>query len=658
MVLFYRAHWRDYKNDQVRIMMNLTTLTHRDALCLNARFTSREEAIHALTQRLAALGKISSTEQFLEEVYRRESLGPTALGEGLAVPHGKTAAVKEAAFAVATLSEPLQWEGVDGPEAVDLVVLLAIPPNEAGTTHMQLLTALTTRLADDEIRARIQSATTPDELLSALDDKGGTQPSASFSNAPTIVCVTACPAGIAHTYMAAEYLEKAGRKLGVNVYVEKQGANGIEGRLTADQLNSATACIFAAEVAIKESERFNGIPALSVPVAEPIRHAEALIQQALTLKRSDETRTVQQDTQPVKSVKTELKQALLSGISFAVPLIVAGGTVLAVAVLLSQIFGLQDLFNEENSLLWMYRKLGGGLLGILMVPVLAAYTAYSLADKPALAPGFAAGLAANMIGSGFLGAVVGGLIAGYLMRWVKNHLRLSSKFNGFLTFYLYPVLGTLGAGSLMLFVVGEPVAWINNSLTAWLNGLSGSNALLLGAILGFMCSFDLGGPVNKAAYAFCLGAMANGVYGPYAIFASVKMVSAFTVTASTMLAPRLFKEFEIETGKSTWLLGLAGITEGAIPMAIEDPLRVIGSFVLGSMVTGAIVGAMNIGLSTPGAGIFSLFLLHDNGAGGVMAAIGWFGAALVGAAISTAILLIWRRHAVKHGNYLTDGVMP
>ncbi|EGC2491619.1 PTS 2-O-a-mannosyl-D-glycerate transporter subunit IIABC [Escherichia coli] len=658
MVLFYRAHWRDYKNDQVRIMMNLTTLTHRDALCLNARFTSREEAIHALTQRLAALGKISSTEQFLEEVYRRESLGPTALGEGLAVPHGKTAAVKEAAFAVATLSEPLQWEGVDGPEAVDLVVLLAIPPNEAGTTHMQLLTALTTRLADDEIRARIQSATTPDELLSALDDKGGTQPSASFSNAPTIVCVTACPAGIAHTYMAAEYLEKAGRKLGVNVYVEKQGANGIEGRLTADQLNSATACIFAAEVAIKESERFNGIPALSVPVAEPIRHAEALIQQALTLKRSDETRTVQQDTQPVKSVKTELKQALLSGISFAVPLIVAGGTVLAVAVLLSQIFGLQDLFNEENSWLWMYRKLGGGLLGILMVPVLAAYTAYSLADKPALAPGFAAGLAANMIGSGFLGAVVGGLIAGYLMRWVKNHLRLSSKFNGFLTFYLYPVLGTLGAGSLMLFVVGEPVAWINNSLTAWLNGLSGSNALLLGAILGFMCSFDLGGPVNKAAYAFCQGAMANGVYGPYAIFASVKMVSAFTVTASTMLAPRLFKEFEIETGKSTWLLGLAGITEGAIPMAIEDPLRVIGSFVLGSMVTGAIVGAMNIGLSTPGAGIFSLFLLHDNGAGGVMAAIGWFGAALVGAAISTAILLMWRRHAVKHGNYLTDGVMP
>ncbi|MBJ9326334.1 PTS 2-O-a-mannosyl-D-glycerate transporter subunit IIABC [Citrobacter amalonaticus] len=637
--------------------MNLTTLTQRDALCLNARFTSREEAIRTLAHRLTALGKIADSDTFLEAVFARENLGPTALGEGLAVPHGKMSAVKEAAFAVATLSKPLSWEGVDGPEAVDLIFLLAIPQEEAGSTHMQLLTALTTRLADEETRARVMAATSADELLAALDDNGHGPMVATPFNAPTIVCVTACPAGIAHTYMAAEYLEKAGRKLGVNVFVEKQGANGIEGRLTADQLNSASACILAAEVAIKESERFAGIPVLTVPVAEPIRHAEQLIRQALALEPQNVKRVRQEESHQPKGLKTELKQALLSGISFAVPLIVAGGTVLAVAVLLAQIFGLQPLFEQENSWLWMYRKLGGGMLGVLMVPVLAAYTAYSLADKPALAPGFAAGLAANMIGSGFLGAIAGGLIAGYLMRWVKKHLRLSSKFNGFLSFYLYPVVGTLGAGSLMLFVVGEPVAWINNSLTAWLNGLSGANALLLGAILGFMCSFDLGGPVNKAAYAFCLGAMANGVYGPYAIFASVKMVSAFTVTASTLISPRLFKEFEIETGKSTWLLGLAGITEGAIPMAIEDPVRVIGSFVLGSMATGAMVGAMNIGLSTPGAGIFSLFLLHDAGYGGVLAAAGWFGAALVGTVISTLVLLLWRRYAVKQGKYTTDGVM-
>lgn len=636
--------------------MNLTTLTDYRAVCVKAQFTDRDRAIRELAMRLVDLGKISDADAFLAEVIHRESLGPTALGEGLAVPHGKSAAVKEAAFAVATLSEPLEWEGVDGPENVELIFLLAIPPAEAGSTHIEILTELTSRLANDALRARIMLSTTAEELLAALDDTPQAEESAVSSSAATIVCVTACPAGIAHTYMAAEYLEKAGRKLGVNLVVEKQGANGIEGRITPSQLKDAKACIFAAEVAIKESERFEGIPTISVPVAEPLRHAEALIERALALKPASGERQAQVETEAKKSVKTELKQALLSGISFAVPLIVAGGTVLAVSVLLAQILGLQHLFDQENSWLWMYRKLGGGMLGILMVPVLAAYTAYSLADKPALAPGFAAGLAANMIGSGFLGAIAGGLIAGYLMRWVKHHIRLSNRYNGFLTFYLYPVLGVLGAGSLMLFVIGEPVAWLNNSLTAWLNGLSGANALLLGAILGFMCSFDLGGPVNKASYAFCLGAMANGVYGPYAIFASVKMVSAFTVTASTMLAPKLFKQFEIETGKSTWLLGLAGITEGAIPMAIEDPFRVIGSFVLGSMVTGATIGAMGIGLSTPGAGIFSLFLLHDAGLGGVIAAAGWLGAALLGTAISTLILLLWRRQAVKSGQYVTQDI--
>lgn len=638
--------------------MNLTTLSHPRAVCLNARFTDRDDAIRQLAQRLVELGKITDADAYLAEVFERESLGPTALGEGLAVPHGKTTAVKEAAFAVATLREPLAWEGVDGPEPVELIFLLAIPPAEAGSTHIQILTDLTTRLADDEVRQRVMAADSPEALLAALDAEPEKSVAALSDDAPTIVCVTACPAGIAHTYMAAEYLEKAGRRMGVNVVVEKQGANGIEGRLTAQQLNAARACIFAAEVAIKESERFNGIPAISVPVAEPLRHAEALIERALALKPTQGNRIAQPQEAVKKSVKAELKQALLSGISFAVPLIVAGGTVLAVAVLLAQIFGLQHLFDLENSWLWMYRKLGGGMLGTLMVPVLAAYTAYSLADKPALAPGFAAGLAANMIGAGFLGAVAGGLIAGYLMRWVKQHIRLSNRFNGFMTFYLYPVIGTLAAGSLMLFVIGEPVAWVNNSLTAWLNGLSGANALLLGVILGFMCSFDLGGPVNKAAYAFCLGAMANGVYGPYAIFASVKMVSAFTVTASTMLAPNLFKQFEIETGKSTWLLGLAGITEGAIQMAIEDPVRVIGSFVLGSMATGAIVGAMGIGLSTPGAGIFSLFLLQHGGLSAYVAAAGWFGAALVGTVISTVVLLLWRRQAVRKGKYVTDSVMP
>ncbi|GAB7224234.1 PTS 2-O-a-mannosyl-D-glycerate transporter subunit IIABC [Vibrio owensii] len=642
--------------------MKLTSLTNPSLINLQTTFESRDAAIRALADQLDLQGKLHNKEEYLQAVFAREEQGPTALGEGLAVPHGKTDAVKEAAFAVATLKQDLKWQGLDEDEDVNLIFLIAIPNAEAGSTHMHLLTELTTTLVDDDVREAVLNATNVEQIFALLDGQAEQEEKQDQldTNAPTIVCVTACPAGIAHTYMAAEYLEKTGKKLGYNVHVEKQGANGIEDRLTAEQLNSATAVVFAAEVAIKELERFDGIPRVEVPVAEPIKHSERILNEAVEAGkagRSADAAVATNDKPKKLPLKTELKQALLSGISYAVPLIVAGGTVLAVAVLLAQMFNLQDLYAEEGSWLWMYRKLGGGLLGTLMVPVLAAYTAYSLADKPALGPGFAAGIAANLIGSGFLGGVVGGLIAGYVMRWVKENVRLNPAFNGFLTFYLYPVIGTLVAGSLMLFVIGKPVAWLNQGLTDWLNGMSGTNALLLGAVIGLFVSFDLGGPVNKAAYAFCLGAMANGVYGPYAIFGSVKMVSAFTVTASTMLAPRLFKDFEIETGKSTWLLGLAGITEGAIPMAIEDPIRVIGSFLLGSVVTGAMVGAAGVGLSTPGAGIFSIFLLHDAGLGAFTAAAIWFGAALIGATISTITLIMWRAHAVKKGKFVTEAAV-
>ncbi len=515
--------------------MNITTLTNSSLINLQTTYADRDTAIKALAEQLDQQGKLHNKEQYLKAVFAREAHGATALGEGLAVPHGKSDAVKEAGFAVATLKETVKWQGIDEDEMedVNLIFLLAIPNAEAGSTHMQILTDLTSALVDDDVREAALKATTAEELIALL--------------------------------------------------------NGEE---------------------TKEKE----------PPKKLALESNQL------------------------SFKTELKRALLTGISFAVPLIVAGGTVLAVAVLIAQIFGLQELYGTEDSWLWMFRQLGGGLLGTLMVPVLAAYTAYAIEDKPALGPGFAAGLAANMIGSGFIGAAVGGIVAGYVMRWVRNNIRLQPAFNGFANFYLYPVIGTLVVGILMMFVIGKPVAALNHCLTDWLNTLSGGNSLLLGAILGCFVSFDLGGPVNKAAYTFCLGAMANGIYGPYAIFTSVKMVSAFTVTFSTIIAPRLFHEFEIELGKSTWLLGLAGITEGAIPMAIEDPIRVIGSFLVGSIATGAIVGAAGIGLSTPGAAIVSIFLLDNAGLGAFAAGGIWFGAAIIGTIISTLTLIIWRGH--------------
>lgn len=518
---------------------------------------------------------------------------------------------------------------------------------QAGDTHVEILAKLTTKLADDDFRDNLVNSKNAKEVIEKLNIGEEVKKEVIFdSNAKTIVAVTACPAcpaGIAHTYMSAEALEKAGRKLGVNVKVEKQGAMGIEDRITDEDLNNAVAVIFAVEVAVKEAERFDGIPLIETSVADPLRRAEEIIKEALELEK--ERRTVGKRTSTPKKKMTageEAKKALLNGISHIVPLIVAGGTLLAVAVLIKEIFGLQELYGEAGSWLWMYRKLSGGMLGTLMVPVLAGYMSFSLADKPGLAPGFAAGLAANLIGGGFLGGIAGGFIAGYTMKWVKKNVRGPKSLNGFFTFYLYPVMGTLIAGSLMLFVVGKAVAALNNGLTSYLNGLSGGNAMLLGAIIGAMVSFDLGGPVNKAAYAFCVGSMANGNFMPYATFASCKMVSAFTTTVATKIRPHLYSEEERQCGNSTWILGLAGITEGAIPLMIEDPFRVIPSFVTGTAVTGALVAAAGIGLQVPGAGIISMFVLEVGDLSKLSEAGIWLGAALIGTAISTAMLTALR----------------
>lgn len=644
--------------------MQLSELIHLDLITLKGQFANANTAISAMAEQLNQSGYLHDKTEFISAVLKRESQGPTALLPDLAIPHGKTDAVKKIGIAAAVLENSIEWEGLDGPEPVRLIFLLAIPNAQAGATHLQILKTITQKLSDDALRQKLILTESKTDFLKLLEnttedaseDASKIKPSpATDTKTKTIIAVTACPAGIAHTYMAAQALEKAAAKLGINIFIEKQGAGGIEDPITSEQFATADACIFSVDVAVKNIERFEGIPQIRTSVAEPLRHAEAIINKALDAAKSGRTvsnQTANDNTQTHHSsqkipFKTELKQALLNGISFAVPLIVAGGTVLAFAVLLSQLFGWQDAYNTENAWLWMYRKLGGGMLGTLMVPVLAAYTAFSLADKPALAPGFAAGLAANIINSGFLGGIIGGLIAGYVMRWIKNNIRLSKTFNGFLVFYVYPVLGTLIVGTLMMFVIGQPVAFLNQSLTNWLNAMSGHNAILLGIILGAMCSFDLGGPVNKAAYAFCIGAMANGVFTPYAIFASVKMVSAFTVTAVTLIAPKLFQEFEIELGKSTWLLGLAGITEGAIPMAIEDPIRVLGSFIIGSAVTGGLVALSGVGLQTPGAGIFSLFLLLDASLGALTAAAIWFGAAIIGTIISSVILISWRKMSSK-----------
>ncbi len=632
--------------------MKLSTLTSSNLIELNSNLTTKADVIKSLVQKLYANGKITSEEDFMKDVYAREALSETGMEMGLAIPHAKSKFVKEAAFAVMSTNDIVaDWESIDPSNEVKYIFLLAIPESEGGSTHLELLSALMTKMSDDDFKASLFASKTVEEFVKNLDAEKIEEQTQEVAYTKTIVAVTACPAGIAHTYMAAEALVKAGKEMGVKVFVEKQGANGIEDRHTSENLKNADAAIFSVGVAVKMAERFEHLPITQTPVAEPLKDAKAIIKRALDKAENfQKGEYVADDSADGKmSVVEEIKQAVMTGISHMVPLVVAGGMILAIAVLIAQQFGLQDLYNEPGSWLNNFRLLSGGLLGTLLVPVMAAYMSYAISEKTGLCAGFAAGLAANMVGGGFLAGMIGGIIAGYLVRYMKKYLPAKGAFSGFISFFVYPVLSTFLIGLIMFFVVGEPVAFINNAMTDFLRGLQGANAMVLGAVIGIMTSFDLGGPVNKAAYAFSVSVMNEGVLLPYAIFASVKMVSGFAITLTTIIAKECYKQEEAEAGKTTWLLALGGITEGAIPFMMKNPLKVIVSLCTGSAVCGAIVAWSNIGLNVPGAGIFSMFLL-DTSVAVVSPAIGtaiWLVAAIIGALISTAILVPWMRKGLR-----------
>jgi 2-O-A-mannosyl-D-glycerate-specific PTS system IIC component len=608
---------------------------------------TKDAILKELIAKLYQDGKISSIEEFTKAVYEREKLTPTGIDAGLAIPHGKSAAVKEASFAVMTLNTPVEgWESVVEGNKVVTVFLLAIPKEDKDGQQMQLLAELMRKMSDERYTANLAKAADAADFVKRLDAEPGEiedKPAVS-QDSHLILGVTACAAGIAHTYMASEALQKAGREAGVRVRVEEQGANGIEHRFTEEELKDADAIILAVDVAVKEEDRFQHLPTIRTRVSAPLKDAKGLIEQAID--KADHT---QKGTYEAKASESSsgmgfgatVKASILTGISHVIPLIVAGGMIAALCTISARLFGLTDLMATEGSWLYLIKALGGGLLGTLMVPVLAAYMAFSIGDKPALAAGFAAGLAANMVNGGFLLGMLGGIIAGYTIRFLKKYIPSKGTFAGFVSFVIYPVLSVLITGIIILLILGKPVAALNQGLINMLTSMSGTNAALLGAVIGIMTSFDLGGPVNKAAYAFCVAAMAEGVLMPYCAFASIKMVSAFSCTLATKLRKDLFTEDEREVGNSTWLLGLAGITEGAIPFMMADPLHVIISFCAGSAVCGALVASAGIGLDVPGAGIFSMFVLQ--GGSPVMSALIWLGSACIGAVISAALLIFFRK---------------
>lgn len=622
-------------------VMKLSKLTSEALITLNSDLSSKDEIIKYLISKLYQEGKITNKEEFYQAVLERESLTPTGIDAGLAIPHGKDSSVKEASFAVVTLNKPVSdWPSVVETNEVQYVFLLAIPQNDENSMQMQLLAEMMTKMSNPDYTKKLYASKSVKEFYQNLDTKIDDTEIKTYDR--SIVAVTACAAGIAHTYMAAEALVNAGQELGVNVYVEKQGANGIEDRHSNEKLKNASAAIFAVDVAVKEEQRFSHLPTVKTKVSAPLKDAKMIIQEALN--KADKTARgeyVEQDEHLEAGFIDTVKEAVMTGISHVIPLIVAGGMIAAICVIFARSFGLTDLLNTEGSWLFLIKSMGSGLLGTLMVPVLSAYMAYSIGDKPALAAGFAAGFCANTVGGGFLLGMLGGIIAGYAMRYLKKWIPAKGTFAGFVSFVVYPVLSCLIVGIALLVVLGKPVAMINSALVDFLGSMAGSNAALLGAVLGIMVSFDLGGPVNKAAYAFCVAAMAEGVLMPYCAFASVKMVSAFGVTFATKFNKNIFTPEEREVGNSTWLLGLAGITEGAIPFMMADPIRVIFSLCTGSAVCGAIVAIFNIGLDVPGAGIFSIFVLTADNI--PLAMIVWFGAAVIGAIISAILLVVTRK---------------
>lgn len=422
-----------------------------------------------------------------------------------------------------------------------------------------------------------------------------------------ILAVTACPTGIAHTFMAAEAIEQAANAKGYEVKVETRGSIGIENELTSDDIKNADAIVLAADTAVP-MERFAGKKLISAPVSDALKDADALIERALKAdvykpltSEADDTQAKEKDSEK----STGFYKHLMNGVSFMIPFVVAGG----IAIALSFIFGIEAA-GVEGTLPAYLDAMGGAALG-LMVPILAGYISFSIADRPGLAPGMIGGVIANQIGAGFLGGLVAGFLAGYTVELIKKYIKLPKSLQGIMPVLIIPVFGSIITGLLLYYVIGMPVAMVNTGMNQFLLNMSGSNAVILGLIIGLMMAFDMGGPVNKAAYAFGTGTLLTGASATMAAVMATGMVPPLALALATVLFKDKFTSAEKEAGKAAWVLGASFITEGAIPFAAADPFRVIPAMMAGSAITGALVMLFGSTLSVPHGGLFVFFAITN-----------------------------------------------
>ena len=632
-----------------------TPLITPELVSLDANLGStKTEVITSVAGLIAAAGR-ADADGLAHDALDRESKSPTGMPGGFAIPHCRSAAVSQVSLGFARLSPAVDFNGPDGP--ADLIFMIAASEN-GGADHMKLLTKLARALVNPEFVEQLRQApdaqtvvdliggvVEPKEEAStssatALPAPGHAAVTNAASDTPRIVAITACPTGIAHTYMAADYLRAAGKKLGVDVKVEPQGSTATEPLSTGD-IEGADAVIFATDVGVKGRERFAGKPVIESGVKRAVDEPEKMVSEAVAASKDPHAHRVpaghgeQQEPEQAGSHigwGKRIQQALMTGVSYMIPFVAAGGLLIALGFLFGGYEIAKDgmdiaLHNTFNNLPTpTAHALGGSAtmtyIGAVLfavgqaafgflLPALAGYIGFGLADRPGIAPGFVAGAVAGVTGAGFIGAIIGGLLGGFVAYWFTR-LNPPRWLRGLMPVVIIPLVGSLVAGGLMYVVLGRPLAALTNALNNWLGGMSGVSAVILGIVLGLMMCSDLGGPINKAAYLFATTNLAVTNVGSLKVMAAVMaagMVPPLAMALSTTLRPKLYQPAERENGTAAWLLGASFISEGAIPFAAADPLRVIPSMMVGGATTGALSMALGAASKAPHGGIFVFFAI-------------------------------------------------
>ena len=628
--------------------MKIQDVLNKNVMLFDLQATDKEGVINEMVQSLVDNGVVTDFETFKTGIMNREAQTSTGLGDGIAMPHSKNEAVKEATVLFAKSNKGVDYASLDG-QPTDLFFMIAAPEG-ANDTHLAALAELSKYLMKPGFADKLRQASTPDQVIAAFDaeeqeaaaeeaKKAEAVKEAASSDKPLIVAVTACTTGIAHTYMAEEALIKKGEEMGVTVRVETNGASGVGNRLTAEEIAKAEGVIIAAEKAV-ETARFDGKKLISKPVAAGIRQTEELIQTILDGKADvfhAENAAQASASQEKLSLGGAFYKHLMSGVSQMLPFVIGGGILIALAFLIDQVLGVpQDQLSSLGSyhvLAAQFKTIGGVAFGF-MLPVLAGYIGFSIAEKPGFVAGFIAGSIASSgsafgniaygaakgelpaaVSSGFLGALVGGFLAGGVVLLLRKALAgLPRSLDGIRSILLLPLLG-VGLTGFLMFLINIPMAAINTGLNNFLSSLSGSSAVLLGLLVGGMMAVDMGGPVNKAAYVFATGTLAESVAsGGSIVMAAVMaagMVPPLAVFVATVLFKDKFTQEERDSGLTNIVMGLSFITEGAIPFGAADPARAIPSFIAGSALTGALVGLAGLKLMAPHGGIFVIALTSN-----------------------------------------------